>query len=297
MSGNAKFYADLLRLHFFFVWPMIFCSGLFLSFSIYGGSSGILVLKTILIGFFGFEAGFVLNDYVDRELDKKEIDPHLTKYWRPMGTRPLVTGIISPRQALALFVLLVLVALVLILTLPFPHSAYVFAIMVYAYGFEYFYQVKKRRQSIPIAQILGRTDFALFPVAGYLVNGFPDIVALLCFLFFYPFALAHLGMNDLIDEPNDKLRKLKTIPILYGTKRTTLWILFFTVIHFITGGFFLLVLKPVAQLGILLGFVLLGAANYVTLTGQTSQAGLKALPVFHLTMLLYSVSLILNAIL
>ena len=27
-----------------------------------------------MIGFFGFEAGFVLNDYVDRELDKRDVE-------------------------------------------------------------------------------------------------------------------------------------------------------------------------------------------------------------------------------
>ena len=61
---------------------------------------------------------------------------------------------------------------------------------------EYCYQTKKRHQTFPIAQVVGRTDLALFPVAGYLVRGSPDATALLCFLFFYPWALAHLAAND-----------------------------------------------------------------------------------------------------
>ena len=73
--------------------------------------------------------------------------------------------------------------------------------MVYCYVIEIFYQMEKRiPQVFPFPQIIGRTDFALFPVAGYLCAGNPDVNVLLYFLFFYPFALAHLGANDLIDE-------------------------------------------------------------------------------------------------
>ena len=32
------------------------------------------LIRVALIGFFGFEAGLVLNDYVDRQYDKKDIE-------------------------------------------------------------------------------------------------------------------------------------------------------------------------------------------------------------------------------
>lgn len=36
--------------------------------------------------------------------------------------------------------------------------------------------------------------------------GNPDVNAVLYFVFFYPFAMAHLGANDLIDVANDRVR-------------------------------------------------------------------------------------------
>ena len=68
MKETLKANIDLTRLHFFFVWPILFASGLFLGFQYYNGFSWQLVLTAALIGFVGFEAGFILNDYVDRDL-------------------------------------------------------------------------------------------------------------------------------------------------------------------------------------------------------------------------------------
>jgi 4-hydroxybenzoate polyprenyltransferase len=294
---SIKAYVDLLRLHFFFAWPTLFCSGLFLSFGTYGGFSWLAVIRAAAIGFLGFEAGFVLNDYVDRELDKKDVEfDKATKYWRVFKERPIPAGLISPRSALTLFLLLVASTSVLILTLPYPHSLYVLTIMAYSYCAEYFYQVKKRDQAFPLAQLLGRTDFSLFPVAGYLCNGNPDMIALLYFMFFYPFAEVHLGVNDMIDVVNDQARGLKTIPILYGMKGASYWILLFTAIHYVTGIFFLTALGTVTLAGFAVGFLLLAIVNYVILKNNTAQAALKVLPLFHITMLLYSGSIILGSV-
>lgn len=207
MNRTLRAYFDLLRLQFFFAWPLLFCSGYILATSVYGGFSCPLLLQTALIGFFGFEAGFILNDYIDRDYDKKDIEhDKLTKYWRVFGSRPVSEGLISSRNALALFLFFAIVTTVLILALPFPNSLWVFAIMLACYTLEVFYQVKKRHQHFPVAQLTGRIDFALFPVAGYLCAGVPDATALLYFAFFYPFAMAHLGANDLIDVNNDRAR-------------------------------------------------------------------------------------------
>lgn len=292
---SLKAYFDLTRLHFFFVWPLLFCSGLFLSFPRYGGFSWLLVGKAILIALFGFEAGFVLNDYVDREVDKRDIEhDKLTKYWRLFGRRPIPSGDVSPNHAITLFFVLVVATSALIVTLPYPNSAYVFAIMVYSYGMEYFYQVKKRNQESPIAQLIGRTDFSLFPVAGYLCNGQPDATALLYFVFFYPFAQAHLGANDIIDMANDNARDLKTVPILYGASGTKCWILFFTLLHMAGAILFFHVLGVIATYGIIAGLLLLLGANIMILRGKNPADWLKALPLFHFAMLVYVVFMIVD---
>ncbi len=292
MKEKLKAYIDLTRLQFGFAWPLLFCSGLFLAFQNYGGFDWILVLKAILIGFFGFEAGFVLNDYVDRNRDKKDVEATLTNYWRMFKKRPISSGLITPKQALVLFFVLVALTSVLIATLPYPHSLYLFIIMIYCYSVECFYQIHKRNEKYPLAQLLGRTDFALFPVAGYLVVGKPDLTALLYFVFFYPFAMAHLGANDLVDIENDKARDMKSVTVLYGLKGTAVWILVFTLLHYVTGSVFAFHLGTIALAGFIVGFVLLAVANIVIMKQKTSQATLKVLPLFHVTMIIYSVSLI-----
>ncbi|HEU17270.1 MAG TPA: prenyltransferase, partial [Methanolinea sp.] len=107
MSSRTRAYVDLLRLHFFFAWPILFCSGFLLAATVYGTYTTLDIVRAALIGFFGFEAGFVLNDYVDCEYDRRDIEAdRLTRYWRIFGTRPLPAGLIPPRDALALFCIL-----------------------------------------------------------------------------------------------------------------------------------------------------------------------------------------------
>jgi 4-hydroxybenzoate polyprenyltransferase len=293
MNETLRAYIDLMRLQFSFAWPLLFCSGYLLATMTYGGFSWFDLGRVALIGLFGFEAGFVLNDYIDREYDKKDVDKsRLTKYWRLFGTRPIPAGLIPPRHALVLFGVLAGIAAILILTLPYPHSVYVLLLMVYCYVIEVFYQEEKRiPQKFPFPQLIGRTDFALFPVAGYICAGSPDTTAFLYFIFFYPFAIAHLGVNDLIDEVNDRARGLRTIPTIYDAERTRYWIAGFTVIHAMMAVLFITRLGLVARTGIFAGLALLLIANIVILKYRTPDAALKVLPCFHVAMVLYSVGI------
>jgi len=299
MAGSLRAYADLLRLHFFFAWPLLFCSGYLLATTAYGGFAWLVLAKVALIGFFGFEAGLVLNDYIDRDIDRVVVEPdRLTKYWRLSGTRPIPAGLVPPVHALALFLLFAGIAAVLILTLPPPHSVYVLLLMAYCYVMEIFYQKEKQiPQTFPFPQLLGRTDFAIFPVAGYLCAGFPDTTALLYFLFFYPFAIAHLGVNDLIDEESDRLRGLRTIPTIYDAGRTRIWIAGFTAIHAMMAVLFLTRLTLIGRAGVYAGMVLLIIANFMILRYKTPDAGVKALPLFHVAMALYTTGICAGALL
>lgn len=295
MKEAIKAYVDLMRLHFFFVWPLLFCSGLFLAFQHLGGFSWLLVAKAVLIGFLGFEAGLVLNDIVDWNIDKKDVEfDMLTKYWRVFGKRPIPQGLITRRKALLLFAVLVAFTTILIFTLSFPQSLYVFTIMIICYCLEVFYQVKKRNQTFPFAQLIGRIDFTLFPVAGYLSLGDPGINVVLFALFFYPLAQAHLGVNDISDVANDQVKGMKTIPILYGMKGTAYWILFFSAIHFAAAVAFLSVLGTVAIAGFVAAMLLITVGNYIILRGKSAVSGMKALPLFHVAMLIYAVTIIVD---
>jgi 4-hydroxybenzoate polyprenyltransferase len=295
MSNKIKAYFDLLRVHFFFVWPTLFCAGLFFGFILNEGFSWVLVLQAILIAFFGFEAGLVLNDIVDANIDKKELasDKNLTKYWRPFGKRPISEGIITQNKATAVFAILVTLTALLTATLPSPHSYYVFILMFACYGLDVFYQIKKRNEKIPIAQVIGRVDFALFLVAGYLCVGNPDLNAVVLFLFFYPLALAHLGVNDLADAANDQAKAMNTPVTLYGVKATVYWVLGFTIAHFAMAIVFLWLLGSfLAIVGFVVSFMLLSLANSIVLKGKNAQAAMKALPMLHLSMLIYAITII-----
>lgn len=298
MNATLRAYIDLTRLQFSFAWPLLFCSGYLLATVTYGGFAWFDLVRVALIGFFGFEAGLVLNDYIDREFDKKDTETgKLTKYWRVFGTRPIPAGLISPKAAVLLFLVLAAITACLILTLPAPHSVYVLLLMLYCFTIEIFYQEEKRGQKFPFAQLIGRTDFALFPVAGYLCIGSPDINALLYFAFFYPFALAHLGANDLIDVVNDKVRGMKTIPVLFSMNATAYWIAGFTAVHILTAAIFMTRLDGIARISICAGLVLLLYANAIILKERTPDAALKVLPCFHIAMVLYAVGITTGVIL
>lgn len=293
MKSKLRAYIDLTRLHFFFVWPTLFCAGLFLAFNFYGGFSITTTLQAVIIGFLGFEAGLILNDIVDANLDKKEVEnDKLTKYWRPFGERPIPQGLISRQNATVLFGVLVTFTSIAIFTLGFPNSIYVFTIMIICYCLEIFYQLKKRSERIPIAQIVGRIDFALFLVAGYLCVGNPDINVLILFLFFYPLALAHLGVNDLIDVANDRAKKMNTIPTLYSMKATAVWIVAFILFHAVMAIFLLTILPFWAIVGFGVSLILLSIGTLLILKQKTIASGMKALPMFHIAMLIYAITII-----
>ncbi|WP_410508835.1 prenyltransferase [Methanosarcina hadiensis] len=296
MKENLKPYLDLTRAHFLPAWPLIFCSGLVLAFANYGGFSWELTLKAALIGLFGFEAGFVLNDYVDRNRDRLDVENTMTRYWRPFKERPIPSGMISSKNAFWLFILLVAVTSALIFTLPYPNSIYVFIIMLYSYSIEAFYQVKKRDQKYPVAQLLGRTDFTLFPAAGYLCYGQPDITILLYMVFFYPWTMAHLGLNDFIDLKNDLARGMKSIAVLYGSKGSMYWVTGFTVLHFLAAALFLRELGTIALYGFIAAFALLAGSNLYLWKEKSQSAGMRILPVYHMTLVIYAVSIILDFI-
>ena len=154
-------------------------------------------------------------------------------------------------------------------------------------------RIRKRDQTLPLAQLIGRTDFALFPVAGYLVNGRFDSNILLYLFFFYPYTQAHLGLNDIIDTVNDHARGLATIPVLYGEKNTKLWISASTLIHLLLLAYFLTQVNGVYTRGFLIGAGFLLVSNILVWKGRSSREWVRALPFFHLSLLFYTLSIIL----
>jgi len=296
IKEKLKAYIDLTRAHFAPVWPILFVSGLMLAFRNGGFFSWELLILAIFIGLFGFEAGMVLNDIVDHNIDKKDREDTLTNYWRPFKERPIPSGKVSLREAILVFFVLVAITVILILFVPFPNLIYIYIIMVYAYAMEVFYQMVKRKQKFPIAQILGRTDLLLFPIAGYLLIGQFNPTIVYYLLFMYPWALAHLGANDIVDIENDEAKGLKTIAGLYGVKGNKIWVHSFSAAHLITSVIFVLSdLRVVALYGFAVSWILIIVANILINRGKEAKAWLKALPMFHASLLFYILSIIIDS--
>lgn len=298
MKEKLKAYIDLTRAHFAPVWPLLFVSGLMLAFRNASFFSWGLLILAIFIGLFGFEAGMVLNDIVDHNVDKKDTDDDtLTNYWRPFKKRPIPSGLISLREAILVFIIFVTITVILIAFVPYPNFIYIYLIMIYCYSMEVFYQLVKRKQKFPFAQIFGRTDLLLFPIAGYLIFGHFNITIIYYLLFMYPWALAHLGANDIVDIQNDKAKELKTVAGLYGIKGNKIWIHAFSIANLITSAIFVLSdLGNIAIIGFAIAWVLIIIANIIILKGNEPIAWLKALPMFHASLLIYILSMIIDSL-
>jgi hypothetical protein len=68
----------------------------------------------------------------------------------------------------------------------------------------------------------------------------------------------------------------------------------FSVIHFGAIVIFLNVLGTLAIAGFTVGFLLISIGNYIILRGKSAGSGMKALPLFHLAMLIYAITIILE---
>jgi 4-hydroxybenzoate polyprenyltransferase len=89
---------------------------------------------------------------------------------------------------------------------------------------------------------------------------------------------------------------MSTLPILFDISRTTYWILGFTVIHAMMAFLFMTRLGWIGRAGLLVGLIILMAANGVILQNRTPESALKVLPLFHVTMLLYALSISLDSV-
>ncbi len=91
-------------------------------------------------------------------------------------------------------------------------------------------------------------------------------------------------------------RGMSTIPVLYDRERTAYWIAGFTVIHAMMAFLFMSRLGWIGRGGLSIGLVLLLVANVEILRKRTPDAGLRVLMLFHIAMLVYAGSIILDSV-
>ena len=158
----------------------------------------VFVLGTALMR----SAGCAINDYADRDFDG-----HVSR----TALRPLAAGLVSPREALAVFVVLSLLAFALVLTLNTKTIAYSFVAVVLAAA----YPFMKRFTHMP-QLVLGMAFGWAVPMAFTALQNQTPPVAWVLFAATVVWALIYDTMYAMVDREDDIKIGIKSTAILFG---------------------------------------------------------------------------------
>lgn len=203
LIGRWPHFKSLMRLDrpigtYLLLWPMLW--GLWLA------AEGLPKLDVLLIFVMGVyvmrAAGCVINDYADRNLDGRV---ERTK------NRPLVTGLISAKEALVLFCGLCLLAFTLVLFT----NGYTFFLALGALALAITYPFMKRYTHWPQA-VLGAA-FAMAVPMGYAAQtGALELTAWLTFGAALCMTIAYDTFYAMVDKDDDLKIGVKSTAILFG---------------------------------------------------------------------------------
>ena len=158
----------------------------------------VFVLGTALMR----SAGCAINDYADRDLDG-----HVAR----TAQRPLATGLVSPREAVAVFLVLSLLAFGLVLTLNARTIAYSFVAVALAAS----YPFMKRYTHMP-QLVLGMAFGWAVPMAFTALQNQTPPVAWVLFAATVIWALIYDTMYAMVDREDDLKVGIKSTAILFG---------------------------------------------------------------------------------
>lgn len=161
---------------------------LFLVFSL-----GVFVMRS---------AGCAINDIADRKVDGKV---------KRTNQRPLVSGLLTTKQALGVFTILILVALLLVLTL----NQYTILLSFVAVGLAASYPFMKRVTHLP-QFVLGAAFSWSIPMAFAATNETIPTVAWLLFTCNLLWTVAYDTMYAMVDRDDDVKVGVKSTAILFG---------------------------------------------------------------------------------
>jgi 4-hydroxybenzoate polyprenyltransferase len=155
--------------------------------------AGVIVMRS---------AGCVINDYADRKLDGSVKRTH---------TRPLVSGVVSEKEALGLFGILIAVAFSLVLTLNWETIQLSFGALILASA----YPFMKRYTHFPQV-VLGAAFGWSIPMAFMAVNGYLSDVTWLLFVANVLWTTAYDTQYAMVDRDDDIKVGMKSTAILFG---------------------------------------------------------------------------------
>ena len=147
-------------------------------------------------------AGCAINDFADRNLDGKVLRTR---------ERPLATGLVSPREALGVFVVLGLTAFLLVLLLDWK----TIALSVVALGLAVLYPFMKRFTHWPQV-FLGAAFGWAVPMAYTAITGQVPLQGWLVFVAALIWALIYDTQYAMVDREDDLKAGIKSTAILFG---------------------------------------------------------------------------------
>jgi 4-hydroxybenzoate polyprenyltransferase len=204
VSKQLKEYLLLIRLPNVFTTPSNILAGYFAAVTVAEANSGDLVPLMISSGLL-YVAGIVLNDYFDIEIDKKE---------RP--SRPLASGTISKRHALAIAIVALLIANTMALIVDLTSLAVSLALTVAIIAYDY-----RLKYSISGPFAMGITRFlniilGASPVLLYVgAISYTIIGATAASLFLYVVAVTILSKKEAGNEkPNSTIAFLMVFGVI-----------------------------------------------------------------------------------
>ena len=205
MSEKLSLYLDLIRWNRPAGWLLLLWPSLAALWVAAGGFPGwhlllVFTLGTILMR----SAGCCVNDVADRDFDR-----HVKR----TANRPVTSGRIGPREALALGAVLALCAFGLVLTTNAPTIAWSFAALVVTLIYPY----AKRHVSMPQA-VLGVAFSFGIPMAFAAVQGTVPLLAWGLLLGNLFWVLAYDTEYAMVDRDDDLKIGMKTSAITLGDK-------------------------------------------------------------------------------
>ena len=204
MLEKLKLYAELVRLNrpigiYLLLWPTLW--------ALWFANDGIPSLKILFIFSLGVvfmrSAGCAINDYADRDIDK-----HVAR----TKNRPITSGRISAKEALAVFAVLALASFILVIQLntnTILHSI-VAVILAASYPF------MKRYHHFPQVHLGAAFAWAI-PMAYTAISGeTPPLEAWLLFIAALLWTTAYDTQYGMVDREDDLKIGVKSTAILFG---------------------------------------------------------------------------------
>ncbi len=203
IRDRAIQYARLARVHqpigsLLLLWPTLWA----LWIAGAGRPDAVVVLVFVAGVFVMRSAGCVMNDFADRR-----IDPHV----RRTMDRPIASGRVGPREALALFAALCLVGFGLVLTLNWLAVKYSFAAVALAAS----YPFMKRWTYLPQVHLGVAFGWGIPMAFAALANAVPPLAWLLL-TGVVAWAVAYDTMYAMVDREDDVKVGVRSTAILFG---------------------------------------------------------------------------------